>query len=134
MEQIIKVALILLADRRSGSESGATRMTTGAACTGFALLSLTAGFACALAALWLFLEPRIGAAGAALAAAGVLFVSSGILMLIARNMFSSDEAADAPALGEELLDDLRDGFENNKGMALMAALVAGLVAGSNQRR
>jgi len=135
MEQIIKVALMLLTDRRSGGESGATRMTTGAVCTGYALLTLTAGLACALTALWLYLVPRIGAAGAALAVAGVLLVTSGILMLVARSMFTPDDSdEEAPAFGEELLEGLREGFEGNKSLALMAAVVAGLIAGSKQRR
>jgi hypothetical protein len=134
MENIIKVALMLLADRRPGEASGATRITTGALCSGFAFMTMAAGIACGLAALWMFLEPRIGHVGAALTVASILLVLSGILLLVARSMFTPDEDIPAgPAIGEELMDELRAGFEENKGLALMAALVAGLVFGGRKK-
>ena len=135
MESIIKVALMLLTDRRSG-ESGATRIGAGALYSGFAVITLGAGLACALAALWLFLSPRIGSAGAALAVAGVLLITSGFLMMIARSMFQSDDDDDEerPALAEELLGTLGESFADNKLLALAAAVVAGLVAGSASKK
>jgi len=78
--------------------------------------------------------PRVGAAGAAMAVGGVLLVSAGGLFLIARSMFTPDEdVEDAPALGEELIDDLceniQERIQENKGAALLAAVVAGLLVG-----
>jgi hypothetical protein len=137
MDNLIKVALMVLADRRPNT-SGASRITAGALCTGFAVIAMAAGIACGLAALWIFLIPRVGSAAAALTVAGVLLVSSGVLMLMARSLFSSDDEDEdglpRPAFGEELLDEFREGFENNKTSALLAALVAGLAAGSASRK
>ncbi len=134
MENIIKVVLMLLTERRSGVQYGATRMTTAALCTGFAFVTLVAGTACALAALWPFLEPHIGNAGAALTVGGILFILSGIFLLVARNMFVPDQdGAPDLAIGEELLGELREGFGDNKALTLMAALVAGLIVGSRKR-
>ncbi len=135
MESIIKVALMLLTDRRSGEGPGATRIGAGALYSGFAVITLGAGLACALAALWLFLAPVIGSAGAALAVAGVLLITSGILMMVARSMFQSDDAGEErPAMGEELMAELLETFSDHKGVALIAALVAGLVAGSASKK
>ena len=136
MDNLIKVALMLLTDRPSRQGFG-TRITTGALCTGFALITLAAGIACGLAALWLYLIPIVGSAGAALAVAAVLLIVSGVMMLVARNMFAPGEADPddvRPALGEELLEGLREGFEENKVMVLLAALVAGLVVGGSNKK
>jgi hypothetical protein len=134
MENIIKVALMLLTERRSGEPFGATRMTTAALCTGFAFVTLVAGTACGLTALWIFLEPHIGHAGAALSVGGILLILSGILLLVARSMFTpGEDSAPGLAIGEELLEELRAGFGDNKGFALIAALVAGLVVGGRKR-
>jgi hypothetical protein len=133
VEKLIKVAMMVLTDRQSGPGFGA-RMTTGALCTGFAIIMMTAGLGCAMAALWIFLEPRIGSTGAALTVAGVLLFASGITMLVARSSFTPDEADEnAPVLGEELLEELQERFQDHKGLALIVALVAGLVVGRSQR-
>jgi hypothetical protein len=140
MESILKLALMFLADRRGGEPSGATRVTAGAACTGFAIVTLMAGIGCATAALWIYLIPRVGEAGAALSVAAVFLVSSGILLLVARNMFTPDAEDAAPGvagladMGEELFEELRAGFGNNKSAVVMAALVAGLLAGRASKK
>lgn len=134
MESILKIALMFLADRCGVQPSGATRTTAGAACTGFALITLVAGIGCAAAALWIFLAPRVGEAAAALSVAAVFLVSSGVLLLVARDMFSpGPDAQDEPPgladIGEELIEELRAGFDKNKSAVVMAALAAGLLAG-----
>ncbi len=98
--------------------------------------TVVAGLGCGMAALWLYLAPQIGAAGAALSVAAVLMVSAGILLLIARSQFQNNQAADddLPPLGEELFEELREGFEKNKMVALMAAVVAGLLVGNGRKR
>ena len=137
MDKLIKVALMILTDRPSHQGLG-TRITTGALCTGFALITLAAGIACALAGLWIYLIPVVGPVGAALWIAAILLFVSAMMMLVARSMFSAgavDPEAESPAtLGEELLDGLREGFGENKTSVLLAALVAGLVAGAMNKK
>ena len=127
---------MLLAGRKSGESSGAGRITSGALFTGIAMIALMAGIACVVAAFWIFLIPRIGDAGAALASGGLLLGASGVLMLVARSIFDGDDddgEEAAPLLGEDLLENLREGFDQHKGIALIAALVAGLLAGNARK-
>jgi hypothetical protein len=135
MDELLKLGLMFLAESRGIQRSGSTasRVTTGALCTGMAIVAVTAGIACGVAALWIYLVPVIGAGGAALSAAGVFLITGGALMMIARNLFrpSPDEIGDdGEPLADELMGILRDGVERNKGASLLAALVAGLAAGS----
>jgi hypothetical protein len=133
MDQLFKVALMLLTGRQSSQGLGA-RITAGALWSGLAAVMMMAGVACILTALWIYLIPRIGPAGAALTVGGILLLLSGILVLVARSSFTPDESeADMPALGEELLEELREGFEEHKGLALLAALAAGLLVGKSKR-
>jgi len=133
MDQLFKVALMLLTGRQSSQGLGA-RITAGALWSGLAAVMMMAGVACILTALWIYLIPRIGPAGAALTVGGILLLFSGILVLVARSSFTPDESeADMPALGEELLEELRESFEEHKGLALLAALAAGLLVGKSKR-
>ncbi len=139
MDELLKLALMFVTESRSLQRGGgnASRFTAGAVCTGCAVISVISGFACAVTALWIYLVPVIGAAGAALAAAGIFLILSGVLMFVARSMFQSpvEEAVEET---EPLVDDivgmLRDGFERHKGASLLAAVVAGLAAGSSTNR
>lgn len=138
MDDLLKLGLMFLTETRAGQRgsSNAGRMTTGALYTGMAVVAVTAGIACGVAALWIYLIPVIGPAGAALSAAGVFLITGGALMLIARNLFrpSPDEdMLEREPLADELVGLLRDGVERHKGASLLAALVAGLAAGSNNR-
>jgi len=134
MENLLKIAFMILSQPRPG-ETAAGRMTTGALCTAFAAVALFAGIACMIAALWIYLIPEVGPVSAALIVGAVLLFLSGILFLVARSIFTPDQSAPPqPAIGEELMELLRDGIEDNKGAALMAALVAGLMAGGLGRR
>jgi hypothetical protein len=138
MDELLRLGLMFLTETRAMQRGGSTagRVTTGALCTGMAVVAMTAGIACGVAALWIYLIPVIGAAGAALAAAGVFLITGGALMMIARNLFrpSSDEVVEqAEPLADELMGILREGVERNKGASLLAAVVAGLAAGSASR-
>lgn len=133
MEPLIRIALAFLNNHRTGGNLG-ERIGTGALISMIAGLALIAGMACGMAALWLYLAPQIGSAGAALSVAAVLLVSSGVLLLVARSQFHGDKTSDdVPPLGEELFEELREGFEKNKVLALMAAVVAGLLVGNRKR-
>jgi hypothetical protein len=140
MDELLKLGLMFLTESRGGQRGGASagRVTTAALCMGLAIVAITAGVACGIAALWIYLIPIIGPAGAALSAAAVFLITGGVLMLVARNLFRTPpraaiEDADAEPLAEELLGVLREGIERHKGASLLAALVAGLAAGSANR-
>lgn len=135
MDEILKLGLMFLAESRGIQRRGSTagRVTTGALCTGMAIVAVTAGVACGVAALWIYLIPVVGAGGAALSATGVFLITGGALMMVARNFSrpSPDEIMDEDEpIADELIGILRDGVERNKGASLLAALVAGLAAGS----
>jgi hypothetical protein len=122
--------LIRLALAAAGDGPRVRRTTARFACA--ALTRVVAGgcavaaLACGLAALWICVLPHVGAAGAAAIVAGVLLalvryglkprptppVGAGVLLLLA-------EAARL----------VRD----NKGPTLLAALVAGFVAGKGEK-
>jgi hypothetical protein len=139
MDDLLRLVMMFVAESRAAQRAGidASRMTTGVLCTGCAMISVIAGIACGVAALWIYLVPIIGSAGAALTAAGIFLVLSGTLMFVARNMFrpAPEALADkAEPVVDEIVDLLRDGFERHKGASLLAALVAGLAAGSSGNR
>jgi hypothetical protein len=98
-----------------------------------ALLAIAAS-GCAIAALWIFAAPRIGAAGAALCAAGCLLaLGMAVLALglfVARRKRRRRPLAVSPDL---MLAEATQLFMNHKSVVLVAALVAGLLAGSDSR-
>ena len=137
MDDLLKLALMFVTESHGHPRGGGnvTRMTAAAFCTAFAVVTITAGMACGVAALWIYLAPLIGAAGAALSAAGVFLVLSGILMFVARNMFRPVDsvAVTGEPVTEEIAALLRTSFGRHKGATLLTALVAGIAAGSARK-
>jgi hypothetical protein len=124
------------ASGKAGSVGKATgRMTAAALCASLAAVSVIAAGGCAAAALWLYAIPHVGAAGAPLVAAGGLLVFCVVLMVVARGILHYRRRASSsmPAPGLPLEEALRL-FSENKGTMLLAALVAGLVAGNSGRK
>lgn len=99
-----------------------------------ALIALAAT-GCAVAALWLQLEPIIGAPGAALSAAAALLVAGGASVWL-RRIIAPRMAAKAP-LAAPAAPDISEAasqvFGANKMVLLMAALVAGAIAAETLR-
>ena len=112
-----------------------SRIAAAAACASLAAVSAIAAGGCAVAALWLFAIPYVGAAGAPLVAAGGLLVFCVVLMAVARGIVRYNRRAPSStaAPGLQLGEAIRL-FSENKGTVLLAALVAGLVAGNSGRR
>lgn len=129
-------AMAATAAGRTGS-NGTTpgRMTAAALCASLAAISAIAAGGCAAVALWLFALPHVGTAGAPLVAAGGLLIFCVVLMTVARGLLHYRRRAASPtaAPGLQLGEALRL-FSENKGAVLLAALVAGLVAGSSNRK
>jgi hypothetical protein len=131
--------LATIAAAASGKAGGVGRaigrVTAATLCASLAAVSVIAAGGCAAAALWLFAIPHVGAAGAPLVAAAGLLVFCVVLMVVARGILRYRRSASrsTAASGSRLEAALRL-FSENKGTVLLAALVAGLVAGNSGRR
>jgi hypothetical protein len=105
-------------------------LITGAVSVGFCLL-IAAGFL--LAAAWLVLVPLIGALNTALVIAGLaLFTASLIMLFLRYGQPSSPVAAPTSLLDSVPLAELGQMFNGNKASILLAALLAGVIAGSTK--
>ncbi|MEJ0048037.1 MAG: hypothetical protein WDN04_19390 [Rhodospirillales bacterium] len=138
---LIRLALAIAEGRVAQS----VRRTAGRAAYLAATAALVAGCAlgvvgCLLTALWIYVLPHVGAVGAPLVVAAVLLVIGlGVLALMHRaaRPRRAPVAADPgrAALLAELsnLGEISELVRAQKGPALIAALVAGLMAGSRDR-
>lgn len=134
MGDLIELAL-LIAERAGGrtgrqataNVAGIAVTTVAAACCGFAAI------ACALAALWLFLLPQLGPTGAPLVIAGVLVVMCGALLAVLRHEMKPGPPPPAGIAPSVLLAEATRLLNENKAAVLMAALLAGLVAGRRDK-
>ena len=137
IDGLLRLATVAAAaSGKAGSIGRATgRMTAATLCASLAAVSALAAGGCAAAALWLFAIPHVGAAGAPLVAAGGLLAFGGVLVVVARGILRYRRATprSSAAPGLRLEDALRL-FSENKGTLLLAALVAGLVAGNSGRK
>ena len=99
----------------------------------FAVLAAIAAMAAAgfgLAALWFAVLPHVGLAGAALILAGVLVAACLGLALLARGVVRRHRRQAGPGLEEEAVAAATQAFNDNKAAMLLAALVAGMNAGT----
>jgi hypothetical protein len=132
MDKLIKTALMMLAEMRLAQSvsrySGAAKWL---ALAGFCGLGACGAL---VAALWLFLIPRIGADGAALSVGAILAGLCGLFVLVARATLHPNRTPQA-ALGgdDDSLGDLRELFTRHKGTALLSAIVAGIVLASGRK-
>jgi hypothetical protein len=117
--------------------AAARRMTAAAWCAALAAAVATASIGCAVAALWVFVLPEAGPAGAPLIAAAALLVLCFALLAIIRSLVRRRPAptpgAAAPGAAVLIAETLRL-FEHNKNAALLAALLAGAAAGGLDRK
>ncbi len=95
------------------------------------------GFAaaiCLLAALWVFIEPYVGPAGAPLIVAGILMIAAFAIIAGERSHRVAATAPTAPAMPPNLsLDDILRLVREHKSATLMGAVVAGALAARNDR-
>ena len=118
----------------------ARRMTAAAWCAALATALATASVCCAVTALWIFVLPAVGPVGAPLIAAVVLLSLCLPLLVIARSVLRRrPPLPPSPALPDAavpalLIAEASRLMEENKGAALLAALLAGATAGSLSRK
>jgi len=117
--------------QRSGR--AAERLACVAACALVAAGCGIAAVACGLAALWIYLLPHVGSVGAPLVIAGVLVVM-GLGVLAVMRYGLKRPAPPAARITPALLQaDATRLFKEHKGSVLVAAVLAGLVAGMNDK-
>jgi hypothetical protein len=142
MDVFLRAAATALADTAAAGRMGtaARRMTAAAWCAVLATALAAASVGCAVTALWVFVLPEVGPVGAPLIAAAALLLLCLPLLAIARNVLRPRSAplpatavpdAAIPAL---LIAEASRLLEENKGAALLAALLAGATAGSFDRK
>jgi hypothetical protein len=138
MKAILAAFGEIAASRRVGG--AARRMTLAACCAGLAAAFAAAAAGCAVTALWIFLLPAVGPIGAPLISAAVLLLLCGALVAAIWRLLrhrpapvagqTSPDAA-APAL---LIAEASRLIEENKGAALLAALLAGAATENATRK
>ena len=92
-----------------------------------------AALACGLAALWICVQPLVGAAGALAIVAGVLLALCLTLLALSRYGLKRRPVRSADANVPLLLAEATRLVRDHKSSVLMAALLAGLVAGSSEK-
>jgi len=111
-------------------------MATAGFCAVVAAAALVGALGAAIAALWLWVLPFLGPAGTALAMAIVMgLVAAGLIAVACKRMkpLDSEDGVTDPDI-DVLLDEGLRIYRNHKGLALAAALVAGLASGIGKRR
>ena len=137
MGSLIKLATwALIESGKAGSARAATvRMTAAALCAGLAAVLALAALGCTATALWVLALPTLGPVGAPLVVAACLSVMTLILAtagwLIMRRKRLRPDIAVAP---EFLLSEATRFFNEHKGAALLAALVAGMAVANGSRK
>ena len=134
MGNLITLAL-LVAEGVSGRKGRQTAthvariavFTLAAACCGFS------AFACALVALWLYVVPQVGPAGAPLVVAGVLLVMCLVLLAVVQFGLKPRPPPASGFAASELITEATRLLNEHKGTVLLAALLAGLVAGRREK-
>lgn len=134
MGDVIKLALLIAeaAGRRNGRQATAhaasiAATTMAAICCGFAAMT------CALVALWLYVLPKVGPTGAPLVVGGVLVVMCLVLVALVRYELRPRPSPPAGVTSTVLIAEATRLLKENKGPVLLAALVAGLVAGTREK-
>lgn len=93
-----------------------------------------AAIGCGLAALWLSVLPHLGPVGGFLIVAAVLLVMSVAMVLVLRLDHASPAPPPSQALAtREFLTDASRLLSDNKGTALIAALLVGLCEGTRKK-
>ena len=127
--------LLIESGRAGGARAATIRMTAAALCAGLAAVLMLAALGCAATALWIVALPSLGTVGAPLVVAATLSTVALILAiavwLVMRHGWRRQGGAMAPQL---LLSEATRLFNEHKGVALLAAVVAGMAAATNGRK
>lgn len=129
--------LVLALGQAAGARSGRrllARAATSAALGAVALICIIAALGCAIAALWIYLAPLLGPAGAPLVVGGALLSIAVLVAIVMRYGIGASRRSrpgnDASSL---LLAETQRLLKDHKGSVLTGAILAGLVAGLTRR-
>ena len=137
MGSLLNLALSALSasTRNSGFASFTGRMAVVLLVAGFGALLAAGGLGCAAAALWNALLPPLGPVGAPLVVAGVTLTLAGALALVASSLMRRARPRPVEMLDTDgLLGEASRYVNEHKGAALLAAALAGVIAGNSGRR
>jgi protein-S-isoprenylcysteine O-methyltransferase Ste14 len=132
--------LVMMALGRSGISERIAAASYRAALAGLFLalggLALFAALVCAGVGVWLFAASQIGSVGASVVVAGTLLVVGLILMITAWYVVRRKPAQPPTqaATSSKLLQEATELFKTHKQTMLLAALIAGIVVETTQRR
>jgi hypothetical protein len=136
MNELIKlvVALVDGGMLRQGRQS-TSRIAGVAIAALVAVICAMAAIGCLLAALWIYALPYVGAVGAPAVVAGVLIILCCAVLTFMRYAPRSRRTAPPSfdATSALLLTQVTRLLKEHKGPVLIAALLAGLVAGTNDK-
>ena len=113
----------------------AQRMSRIAGAIKWAVLALLCGIgagAALIAALWIFLIPRIGAEYAALSMAGFLGVLCALFAFLTRATLHPHRKPRVEQ-EDETVSEIKEMFAKHKGTALLSAIIAGLAMGTGKK-
>jgi len=114
--------------------ASAGRIALASLCATVTAICAIAAMTCAIFALWIFALPYVGPVGAPLLAAGVLVIISIALLAVARSVLRRPRRRSHPSVAPELMiAEATRLLREHKGAVLLAALVAGLIAGNDRR-
>ena len=137
MGSLVKLATWALVEARGAGRvrAAAIRMGMLAACAAFAAILALGALGCAAAALWSFALPSLGPVGAPLVVAAALLVVAAIVVATTWLATRDRRTKPAPAAGPPLLmAEATRLFNGHKGVVLLAAVVAGMVAANGGRK
>jgi len=132
IKAILRLAILAGARRGAGNgvAASARRLATAALCVVVAGLLALAAVGCAAAALWVWAIPQFGPAGAPLAVAVALAAGCLAALALTRRAARPRQPPAAPPPPIELpLAEMARLFNTHKTPFLIAALIAGLLAG-----
>src|SRR5260221_9877304 len=134
MGSLLKLALSALAasSQTSALAAFSGRMVAGGVLAVVAILLAGAAWGCACAALWIGVAPTLGPVGAPLVVAGVCLTVAALLGLGAWQQMRRHRArAVNHLLLDAVLADAGKLIQEHKIEAILAAIIAGFVAGNN---
>lgn len=137
MREVLRLVAALAEFGASRYGSSQARRIVGAAIRAL----LAAAFAIAaggflMAAAWIYLAPLIGRGATALVIAAIFAVTSLLLLLVRRRRTNPPPVLDAATLERDwqaISKETKDLVKNHKGLLVLAAFIAGLLASNGAR-
>jgi len=136
MEKLIRLAVIAWSEMRLVERLG-PKMTAAAACAAFAFFALLAATGLAVAAMWISIDAASGPVAASLWSSLLFLMIAAALLIAMKFVLSSSPAPrvqqrPAPGLADDVSGLLHKTLGHSKVAAIVSAVVAGLMAGTQR--